>query len=90
VAHGRHDEPVTTGSETALAEAAAIMLKPILAEIDQKLDRISEKMEFLLTELTRTAEVAARLADRVDSRQGTPLGGSGGRGNPVIAQAGSS
>jgi hypothetical protein len=73
VTSGPPDQPILTGSEKALAEEVVTLLKPILAEIDQKLDSIGEKMEALLAELTRTTEAAARLADRGDSRQAPPL-----------------
>jgi hypothetical protein len=71
---GRHDQPVLTGREKAIAEEAADLLKPILAEIDRKLDRIRKTMEALLAELARVSETAARLANRSDSRQAAPPG----------------
>jgi hypothetical protein len=71
---GQHDQPALSEPEKVLAEEAAAQLKPILAEIGQKLDKIAETMESLLAELTRTAETAARLADLSASRQASPRG----------------
>jgi hypothetical protein len=73
--------PVLSGREEALAREVAAILRPVLAEMDRKLDAILQKADELLTRLDKDGidallarlEAAAGAAGRGGARE--PGGG---------------